>query len=351
MDFQNNNMESDEIDNESSEPYSDLRIYAHIAFSDFIYALLDVERSLDCPRCRNQFWDKRINRVSDQYEDIKLFDTFNLYVSWLDILREDNPLKASYHFHNCKEIELCRRLASRFMFENELHALLSQIHNITSQVPMDKWSYYAPMQQILIFTYLSDTRANTWSKWSIDVNWCSYADYCKYRDIKLSIDNGHGTWHFCRSDVGFELDVPVCLVGLPDSIEEIMLASQIHSLNPASITARRILNEDPLFLDTETTGLGLDDEVIQVAVTDSLGDCIFHSYIKPTKSISPEATKIHGITNTDVAAAPRGREVLPGLFNALQDRKVVMYNADFDRRMLYQSAQQQGISMPNTDSV
>lgn len=103
---------------------------------------------------------------------------------------------------------------------------------------------------------------------------------------------------------------------------------------------RTLLGNDPVFLDTETTGLGPLDEVVEVAVVDAVGAVLFNELVRPTVSIGPEAEDVHGISREMVL--PRGvgdfMDVLPRLAWVLEDRVVVIYNADFDMRLLEQSA-------------
>lgn len=98
-----------------------------------------------------------------------------------------------------------------------------------------------------------------------------------------------------------------------------------------------------VYLDTETTGLGHDDEVVEVAVVDAQGAVVFESLVRPTKPIPAGATGVHGISDADVANAPTFAEILPGLAAALVGKVVVIYNKEFDLRLLRQSARARGI--------
>ncbi len=91
-------------------------------------------------------------------------------------------------------------------------------------------------------------------------------------------------------------------------------------------------------MDTETTGLSGRDEIVQVAVIDSLGEVLLHSLVRPTRPIPAEVVRIHGITDADVRDAPTGAEVLRELAPLLASRLVCAYNADFDLRLLAQTA-------------
>lgn len=101
--------------------------------------------------------------------------------------------------------------------------------------------------------------------------------------------------------------------------------------------ARKWLALDPLFLDTETTGLGNSDQVLSVAVVDARGLTVFDALVCPTVPIHPEAEKVHGYSAASLAECPTYAEVEPQLSAVLTGRHVVIYNAAFDLRLLYQS--------------
>jgi len=103
--------------------------------------------------------------------------------------------------------------------------------------------------------------------------------------------------------------------------------------------ARELLEEDPVFLDTETTGLDYEDEIVDVAIIDRSGSVLLNTLIKPTISIPPAATNIHGISNEDITDAPSFPDILPRLRESLEGRTVIIYNAQYDLRMLEQTAQ------------
>lgn len=94
-----------------------------------------------------------------------------------------------------------------------------------------------------------------------------------------------------------------------------------------------------IVIDTETTGLGKDDEVISLAVIDGFGERIFYSLIMPTRRDSwPEAEAINGIGPEDVQGKPTMRELEPYLAPLLEQAELIIgYNTTFDLRMLRQS--------------
>lgn len=89
-----------------------------------------------------------------------------------------------------------------------------------------------------------------------------------------------------------------------------------------------------LILDTETTGLGSAAEPVEIAVVDHLGAVRFHRYIQPRGPVEREAARLHGLSATDLVKAPPFRVVRAELYQVLDLRTVIAYNADFDRRVL-----------------
>lgn len=96
-----------------------------------------------------------------------------------------------------------------------------------------------------------------------------------------------------------------------------------------------IKSGDFLVLDCETTGLGSDAEICQLAIINSKGETLLDTLVKPVKPIPEDATRIHGITNEMVANAKE----FPFLFvsQLLKGQNVIIYNADYDVKMLYQA--------------
>lgn len=105
----------------------------------------------------------------------------------------------------------------------------------------------------------------------------------------------------------------------------------------AAHIARLKLQSNPYYLDTETTGLGPQDEIIEVCLLDSEGHVLLESLVRPTRPIPMDAVALHGITDAMVADAPPWPEVWPQLQRLLIGHPVAVYNAEFDSRLLRQS--------------
>lgn len=106
-----------------------------------------------------------------------------------------------------------------------------------------------------------------------------------------------------------------------------------------------------VILDTETTGLGSSDQICQIALLDSLGRELLNSLVRPTLDISQEAIAIHGITNQLVENAPTFEELFLPILKAVEDKDLVIYNAEFDLRLIRQSLKPYGVRLAFPSSV
>jgi DNA polymerase-3 subunit epsilon len=102
----------------------------------------------------------------------------------------------------------------------------------------------------------------------------------------------------------------------------------------AVLWARGQLSQnDWVILDTETTDL-YDAEIVEIAVVNCTGEALINTLVKPTITIPVEVTEIHGITDEIVADAPIFPEVYPRLDEVIKDKRVIIYNAAFDIKIL-----------------
>jgi DNA polymerase-3 subunit epsilon len=89
---------------------------------------------------------------------------------------------------------------------------------------------------------------------------------------------------------------------------------------------------DAVILDTETTGLDEDDQIIEIGIIDAItGGVLFHSLVKPFDcAIHPEAEAIHGINEEMLAGAPGWLDIHDQVMSILTTRRVIGYNVHFD---------------------
>jgi DNA polymerase-3 subunit epsilon len=114
--------------------------------------------------------------------------------------------------------------------------------------------------------------------------------------------------------------------------------------------ARDLLKRDSwTILDTETTGLGNNAQICQIATYRPSWE--WQSPVRPTVPIEPGATAIHGITDGQLLDAPTFDQAFLELLKQIDGRDIVIYNAEYDLRLIKQSLRAHGIQLafPTSD--
>ena len=93
----------------------------------------------------------------------------------------------------------------------------------------------------------------------------------------------------------------------------------------------------PLFFDTETTGGGRNDQIIEIAFCDSDRNLIIDTLIYTDRPSSPGAFKVHGIHPHELLGKPTFINIQPAIVQLLKGRTLYAYNANLDIRMVRQS--------------
>ncbi|HIF3102576.1 TPA: 3'-5' exonuclease [Salmonella enterica] len=109
-----------------------------------------------------------------------------------------------------------------------------------------------------------------------------------------------------------------------------------------NMVMQKWLNSDYLIIDTETTGLDNNAEIIEIAIINMHGDVLLNSLVKPTCSIPTTVTKINNITDEMVADAPLWRDVFPVILNIIDEKKWLAWNSKFDARLIIQTGVKTG---------
>ncbi len=117
--------------------------------------------------------------------------------------------------------------------------------------------------------------------------------------------------------------------------------------------ARQILARQPVFLDTETTGLDEQAEIIEISVVDHDGAVLLDTLVRPQGQVPLEASRVHGLTDAHLRQAPTWDRVWPQVQQVLRGRVVAIYNADYDVRLMRQSNARYGLpwALPDTEFV
>ncbi len=88
-----------------------------------------------------------------------------------------------------------------------------------------------------------------------------------------------------------------------------------------------------IILDTETTGLEVKQghrviEIGAVLLNDrTKSEEHFHTYLNPSRLIDEEATKVHGIINSDLEDKPAFNEIAEEFIQFIEGSTLVIHNA------------------------
>ncbi|QMW06339.1 3'-5' exonuclease [Spirosoma foliorum] len=102
------------------------------------------------------------------------------------------------------------------------------------------------------------------------------------------------------------------------------------------------------YLDTETTGLEVTDEVIEIALVDDDGNTVINTLCRPLQNTEwPGAQRIHGIAPADVLRddLPTLADLAPQLSSILAGHTLIIYNVAFDRYYLSEA----GVDLSKTE--
>lgn len=113
--------------------------------------------------------------------------------------------------------------------------------------------------------------------------------------------------------------------------------------------AKELLNGEYVFLDTETTGTSAFDEIVNLGISDETATPLYNEFFKPSLLIKKDASEVSGITNNMVENKPLFKNEWNKIYAILECKKFVAYNADFDARMIQQTAQNHQISQNEAD--
>lgn len=92
-----------------------------------------------------------------------------------------------------------------------------------------------------------------------------------------------------------------------------------------------------IILDTETTGLSGEDEVIEISAIDMSGNVLINTLVKPRTMISYGAYMTHGISDEALVNERYFDVVWKDIKKVLKNKTILCYNSPFDIGMIQQT--------------
>ena len=112
-----------------------------------------------------------------------------------------------------------------------------------------------------------------------------------------------------------------------------------------------------IILDTETTGLSISDghRVVEIGCIE-LNDLIptqnkFHCYLNPERKVSEKALEVHGYTDEFLSTQKKFSEVVDEFLNFIENKRLVIHNAEFDLSHLNNELALLGKKKLNSENV
>ena len=112
-----------------------------------------------------------------------------------------------------------------------------------------------------------------------------------------------------------------------------------------------------VILDTETTGLSVSDghRIVEIGCIE-LDNLMptknqFHCYLNPERKVSQKALEVHGYTDEFLSTKKKFAEVVDEFLKFIEDKRLVIHNAEFDLSHLNNELSLLGKSKINSNNV
>ncbi len=110
-------------------------------------------------------------------------------------------------------------------------------------------------------------------------------------------------------------------------------------------------------LDTETTGLSVakGHRIVEIGCIELKNQIptnkTFHCYLNPQRKVSEDAIKVHGYTDEFLADKKKFSEVADDFLQFIQNKKLIIHNAEFDISHLNNELKLSGKTLISKDNV
>ena len=112
-----------------------------------------------------------------------------------------------------------------------------------------------------------------------------------------------------------------------------------------------------VILDTETTGLSISEghRIVEIGCIE-LNDLMptqnrFHCYLNPGRKVSKKALEVHGYTDEFLSTQKNFAEVVDQFLNFIENKRLVIHNAEFDLSHLNNELALLGKKKLNSENV
>ncbi len=118
-------------------------------------------------------------------------------------------------------------------------------------------------------------------------------------------------------------------------------------MKPINLALHLNLTRSLTCFDVETTGVGEDDRIIQLGITKHYPEgkepVRWVSLVNPEMPIPPEVSRVHGITDDNVAKAPKFADIVHSLVRALTHTDFLGHGVTFDLKKIRGECRRVGI--------
>ena len=146
------------------------------------------------------------------------------------------------------------------------------------------------------------------------------------------------------TDVQREVLNRLGITKIKEAIKQETPKLDLAPLTAISVPDGLILSEYPLLdidnfvvIDTETTGMTADDEVIELAVVDMDGTVLYDSTFCPVTEVNRYASAVNHLTNDCLCDSPKFADEWSKIKALIGNRKILAHNAKFDKRAIKQT--------------
>ena len=112
-----------------------------------------------------------------------------------------------------------------------------------------------------------------------------------------------------------------------------------------------------VILDTETTGLSVREghRIVEIGCIE-IDDLLptqnrFHCYLNPERKVSEKALEVHGYTDDFLSTQKKFSEVVDEFLNFIENKRLVIHNAEFDLSHLNNELELLGKKKLNNENV